>query len=172
MSFVELVTQALGGGVLGAIGGVAEKVIMQRMANQQQQAEWEHIKDMHKLQAQLDQQKADQGLAITETEGEYAGLAESIKHDASLQADSHIKFDYAQDLIKQHPKLGAFIYIVQTVVIVAQSAVNTIRTLFRPFLTVYLIDLSVSTPAFVPLASAAVFWWIGSRGNASGPRKV
>lgn len=159
MSVIDLVANALGGGVLGAVGAVAEKYIMGNMELRQKKAEWAHIKDMHTLQAQLDAQQAEQGLILAQTEGDLQGLVESVKHDAS------IKFDSALEIIKTHPKLGGFILTLQTLV-------NTIRALFRPFLTLYLLDLAVDDDAFIGVASACVFWWIGSRGTAAGSRKI
>lgn len=159
MSLIDIITQGLTGGALGAIGGIAEKVIMTRMENSQTRAEWEHIKDMHLLQQKAEERIAQQQLSIRETEGEYVGLAESIKHDVSL------KFDNVEELLKTHPRIGAFVVILQTMV-------NTVRSLFRPFLTVYLIQLATVDEVFVPLASAAVFWWIGSRGTAAAQRHI
>lgn len=159
MALIELITNALGGGVLGAAGAVIEKVVMKRLELKQKEAEWDHIRQMHTLQMQADTQEAEQGLVLAQTEGDYKGLIESIKHDASL------KFDSVLEILKTHPKLGAFILILQTLV-------NTIRALFRPFLTVYLLNLATQDAVFVGVASACVFWWIGSRGTASGLRQL
>lgn len=179
MSLLEAVTQGLTGGALGAIGGalgaaggIAEKLLTQRMANKQTRAEWEHIRQMHILQAELEAQKAQQGLELQETEGEYQGLIDSIKHDSSLKQELAIEFDSVKETLATHPRLGAAMAVVHMIAVLIQTGVNTIRALFRPFLTVYLIQLATQSDAFIALASAAVFWWIGSRGKASDPRKV
>lgn len=159
MAWLDLFTSGGIGAAVGAVGGVAEKLISKRMDQRAKKDEYAHIEAMHSLRMEADAAQAAQGLRETITTGEYAGLTASIEHDAKF------KFLDLGGLTTVHPNIAAGIYIMQ-------ASVNAIRALFRPGLTLYALYLATTDPLFMGLASAATLWWVGSRGSAEVTRKL
>lgn len=65
-------------GVLGGVGALAEKVLVQKMAMQEKKDEREHIREMHKLSAQSNAAEAQAGLAIARQQGDNESFKQSM----------------------------------------------------------------------------------------------
>lgn len=159
---ISILTSAAGGGLVGVIGQVANRVMGvweakekradQVIANAQEEKRWAHETDLLKIQMQQAQEANEQALNLAASQGSWDGLR------ASLDAEGKIGPTYRW--------------------------VEAVRALTRPFLTIEsqvalavvffairrtadhadLVNQVVDTVTFC--ASASLLWWFGERAQA------
>lgn len=76
------------GAIVGSVGGIAEKVWSKKLDTELKVKEWGHIENMHQLQLDADEQKNSHELSITNAQGDWAALGQSIKAEASTSGAS------------------------------------------------------------------------------------
>ena len=163
MEWADIISGAVSvgsGGVFGLIGsgiGAISKYFQEKQRQNWKLKEWDHEKDLLKMQMEAQKVETELEMAISAQEGSYNGLSASIEAETALKSN--------------HP------------------AVNGIRSLFRPFVTVMIwvlatwvfyevvkgslkvwfdqveikdiIQYMVYTIFFC--ASTALMWWFGDR---------
>ena len=87
----ELIGAAAGGGIFGLIGTFAGRAL--NIWERREAREDRRIQNAHELvlidaQARVRAQETEQEIVRIQTEGSYSGLAESLRHDTSLDGTS------------------------------------------------------------------------------------
>ena len=154
MAIADLITSAVGGGLFGILGTVANRVggyFEKKQEFVQETRRWDHEKGLLELQMKAKTEETEQEIQLADTHGGWEGLK------ASLEAESSIGDSY--------------------------KWVNAVRALTRPALTLilwFLVGLVYITTQDQGLweqitetitfaATAATLWWFGDRttGHAS-----